>query len=176
MRHPIAELFAAGLVLALASPVAAAPGEAAPACARIDDSALPVAFAGWRAPTPRAAAARADAAGAIAPGDAVALRLLPAEAVTLAAPPARNKPAAAPYAGLIGIEIARVGRYRVALSTPGWIEIVTGGGAVAFTAHGHGPACASIRKIVDFALPAGRHLVQITSNPGADAKLMIVAD
>jgi hypothetical protein len=41
-------------------------------------------------------------------------------------------------------------------------------------AHGHGPACASIRKIVDFALSPARYDVRLSGTTAASISLLVV--
>ncbi|PZO77611.1 MAG: hypothetical protein DI632_08755 [Sphingomonas hengshuiensis] len=55
-----------------------------------------------------------------------------------------------------------------------WIDVVDGTHGVASVDHGHGPACSGIRKMVDFDLPAGTHVVQITGSR-EDSLTMMVA-
>lgn len=131
----------------------------------------------WVRPVPLAAARTVDAAGAatLAPGQAARVALLPGAEVTLAAEPGR---ASSPqsYAGLLRFTTARAGTYRFALSAPAWIEVVGADGKRAeSTAHGHGPACSGIRKIVDFALAPGGHLVQLSGAPAGEITVMAIA-
>lgn len=71
--------------------------------------------------------------------------------------------------------VPEAGRYRVALDQPGWIDLVKDGKALTSVAHGHGPDCSTIRKIVDFDLAAGRYTLKLTKLTKASAKLMLVA-
>lgn len=78
------------------------------------------------------------------------------------------------YGGLFGLTVKRAGTYRVALGSAAWIDVLAGKRAVASTAHGHGPACSGIRKMVDFPLKAGRYTVQIATSGTPDLALMVV--
>lgn len=134
------------------------PGGAAP----------PAELAGWRAP----AAALAPSAPLVL-GTAGDLALRSETEVQLVAAPGKAS-AAGSHAALAPLVIAAPGLYRAALGGPAWVDIVVNGKAAASVAHAHGPACTGIRKMVDFRLPAGRHLVQIAGSPAATIKLMVV--
>jgi hypothetical protein len=71
--------------------------------------------------------------------------------------------------------ITKGGRYRVALDQAAWIDIVRDGKALTSVAHGHGPNCTTIRKIVDFDLTPGAYTLKLTKLTKASAKLMLVA-
>lgn len=79
------------------------------------------------------------------------------------------------FNGFAPLRIDRAGRYGVALSHAAWIDVTRGKeAALRSIAHGHGPACSTIRKVVDFDLSAGTYLVQIGNSPAAEVKVMIV--
>ena len=62
---------------------------------------------------------------------------------------------------------------------PGWIDVLPGaegGEALKSVAHGHGPDCSTIRKIVRFQLPPGSYRAVVSGLLQAKAKLMLVAD
>lgn len=71
--------------------------------------------------------------------------------------------------------ITQPGRYRVALDQPGWIDIVRDGKALTSVAHGHGPNCTTIRKIVDFDFVSGNYTLKLTKLTKPRAKVMLVA-
>ena len=52
-------------------------------------------------------------------------------------------------------------------------EKVAHGATVVSTAHGHGPPCSGIRKVVDFTLTPGRYVVQLTT--GGDPVVGVIA-
>ena len=68
------------------------------------------------------------------------------------------------------------GTYGVALGAKGWIDLYRVGDRtpLASTAHGHGPDCSGIRKIVRFALTPGEYRVVVGGLEGASARLMLV--
>lgn len=133
---------------------------------------VPAALSAWGQGTPVSAAADANAP-TIAVGKPVEVALHPAAHLKLPAPPAKAA-AADSHGGLVAFAMPRAGKVRVALSAGAWIELVSGGKAVASTEHGHGPRCSGMRKIVDFDLPAGHHLIQLSGSPEASVRLMVV--
>jgi hypothetical protein len=68
------------------------------------------------------------------------------------------------YGGLVLIDVREAGTYRVALDSAAWIDLVRGKQAVTSSAHGHGPDCTGIRKMVDFPLTPGSYILQIAAN------------
>ncbi|MFV3076625.1 hypothetical protein [Niveispirillum fermenti] len=161
MRHMLRGLSLA--VTILASPPLAA-GEAADCAGGTVPP--PPELAAWTAPAQGglpAAVTVADAP-AVMIGTAVELALRPSGTVDFPVTPGRDgKPES--HAGLLTLDIARAGTYRVALGSAAWVDIVRDGASIASVAHGHGPACTGIRKIVDFPLAAGRHVLMIAASP-----------
>lgn len=99
----------------------------------------------------------------LAVGQPRRVSLVPVRNIRFAAPPER-----APGRGAVGavlpVRIARAGTYRVALSGPLWIDMVSGTRRVASSANTQGPRCSGIRKIVDFRLSPGLHRVQLAAS------------
>jgi hypothetical protein len=146
-------LFAALLLLQ------AAP--AAPECAATD-AGLAANLAGWTAP---GAEFGINKAVVLKAGDFALLEGAPAGA----------KPGGA---AMIGFKVETVGRYGVALDQRGWIDLLpgaTGGEALKTVAHGHGPECSTIRKIVRFDLRPGVYRLYLTGLGKPEAKVMLVA-
>lgn len=146
-------LFAA-LLLLQASP-------AAPRCAATD-AALPATLSGWAAPATEF-------------GVNKAVMLQAGDAAKLAGVPAGAKPGGAV---MIGFRVEKAGRYGVALDQRGWIDVVpgaVGGEALKSAAHGHGPQCSTIRKIVRFDLQPGLYRLYLTGLDKPAAKTMLVA-
>lgn len=126
---------------------------------------LPAALSGWPAKAPLAAAA--DMAGlpaaTVTPGKAVDLTLLPTPQVHYALRPERPGGSVS-HGGMVAFAVPSAGTYRVALGSGAWIDMVRDGTAMASTAHGRGPACSGIHKMVDFALEPGSYTLQIVGN------------
>ncbi len=157
-------LTAAVLTGAALVPVAAraqmAP-DAPPACTAVD-KAVPAPWTGWTTPEPVQGGATLGTAGKLVVGHtySAALSASPALAYVVPLP----KPAAAgSFAGLFTLSIVTAGTYSIALSNGAWIDVAPSGGpALASVAHGHGPACTTIHKVVDFALQPGAYVVQVS--------------
>ncbi len=126
------------------------------------DAALPAPLAAWTL-VPN---------GELAPGKAVMRPTLEPAAVVPALP-AGAKPGRAMSTGFT---VTVPGTYGIALDEPGWIDVTPGGQAtpLASTAHGHGPDCSTIRKIVRYHLEPGFYRVTVTGLQAAMAKLMVV--
>ncbi len=151
----------------MAEPEAACPATPAP---------LPPELAGWAAPAPLAAATSADATAAatVTPGRAVELALKPTPQITYAKRP-EQPGGSVSHGGMVALDVARAGVYRVAISTGAWLDVVLGGAALQSVNHGRGPACSGVRKMVDFRLEPGRYIVQIAANGTPSIRLLVAA-
>jgi hypothetical protein len=168
-RHFLVTLAGLALIAPTASALAEEPDCSAGA------PALPAELAGWASRD--AATAAADPAGAAASplqiGRAADAALKPSDDVRFAAPPGKAGEGES-YAGLLAFTVETPGSYRVALGAGAWIDVVRDGGALVSTAHGHGPACSGIRKMVDFTLTPGTYLLQIAASPKPSIAVMVV--
>lgn len=71
--------------------------------------------------------------------------------------------------------IRKAGTFGVALSEPGWIDVAPmRGKPLASAAHGHGPQCSTIRKIVRYRLRPGTYRVTVNKLKATRARLMLV--
>jgi hypothetical protein len=129
-------------------------------------------LAPWANPLALTAGADARDQPALAVGRAADLMLLPTPQVHYPLRP--EKPGGSiSYGGLVGITVTRPGTYRIALSSGAWIDLVRDGKAATSTAHGHGPACTGVRKMVDFPLTPGRYTLQIGANGQARMTVLV---
>ena len=154
-----------------ANPVPMAESGGAAACS------APVAATGvlapWGAPAPVTAGTVDSAAPVLAPGRAVTAALAPTPQVTYPLRP--EKPGGAvSHGGLLALQIDAAGTYRIALGSPAWIDLVRDGQPVISTAHGHGPDCTGIRKMVDFPLQPGRYLLQVSASGAPAVEVLVV--
>lgn len=127
--------------------------------------ALPADLAGWTARSPLTGASKAGglSRAALTIGKGVDAALTSTADVRYVVRP--EKPGGSvSYGGLFGFTIAEAGTYRVALGSGAWIDVLKDGKAATSSAHGHGPACSGVRKMVDFALEPGRYVLQIAAN------------
>ncbi|MCI4592374.1 hypothetical protein MOK15_20100 [Sphingobium sp. BYY-5] len=145
-----------------------------PAAACSAPADLPPALASWPNAKPLQAAGERKtlAAATLTPAQAVAMSLLATPKVAYPLRP--EKPGGSvSYGGLARFTVAQAGTWRVALSTPAWVDVVRDGKASISTAHGHGPDCSGIRKMVDYALEPGDYVLQIAAN-GSDKVTLLV--
>lgn len=168
--------FAAGAVFLAGPALAQAAPHAAAACAEVSDSRLPADFSAWASPAHQMQASAGGAADMVPllPVDRPAeVRLLPAGAVALPVAPGQARTPDKAHAGLVRITIPQAGTWRLAASTPVWIDVVSGRTPVASSGHGRMAPCTSLRKVVEFPLAAGDYLVQLSGNPGPDLRLLL---
>lgn len=142
---------------------------ATPACA------APVAstgdYAAWNQPKALIAGREAAAPAMLTLGGAAQVALSATPDVHYAHRP--EKPGGSvSYGGLLALDIAKAGTYRIALGSAAWLDVVGKDGPLLSIAHGHGPDCTGIRKMVDFTLEPGRYLVQISAN-GAPSVIVL---
>ena len=130
---------------------------------------IPPELAGWRTMVPVRAARNPQP---IAVGKGVRATLLPGGDVVYPLAPAK-KGTEGTSGGVFAFEIAKPGRYRVALGAGAWIDVVQGSRALASAAHGHGPECSPVRKMVDFDLQPGRYLLEVSGAPSGVLALMV---
>ena len=165
---------AAASVAALALPAAVHAEDAqAPACAAVP-APLPTELASWPDRAPLDAARRADRIGeaTLTVGKAVDAVLARTADVKYVLRP--EKPGGSvSYGGLFAFTAEQTGTFRVALGSGAWIDVVKDGKAVESTAHGHGPDCTGVRKMVDFPLEPGSYILQIAANGQAQLPLLV---
>jgi hypothetical protein len=144
-----------------------------PACATVDAD-LPAALASWPAKVDVVSAvAAADLSKAvIVIGQAARVSLHGTREVTYPVQPEKPGGSVA-HGGLLAFSINQPGAYRVALSTGAWIDVIRDGQPQRSTAHGHGPACSTIRKMVNFNLQPGHYILQISANADAEISVLV---
>lgn len=137
--------------------------------------ALPDALRGWASPTSLSAASTVSALdhAALQPGQAALVALRPMPDVSYALPP--DKPGEkVSSGGMVAFVAPKAGTYRVMLNAHAWLDVVRDGAAVASTHHEHGPACSGIGKTVDFPLPAGQSIIQLSGSGTSEIEVMMV--
>lgn len=155
------------LIAAILMQAPAATNDACPAVV-----APPAELSGWASPRPLDAGRDETHAAMLTPGVAVAARLPSTRNVRYVMRP--EKPGGSvSYGGVFAFTVATPGRYRIALGSAAWIDVLAQRKPAASVAHGHGPACTGIRKMVDFDLAAGRYVLQIAGNGSANLPLMV---
>lgn len=158
-------------LLLIAAPVLAQEAATDQRCATMRP-AIPAELSHWGQRTALAAGTSTRSAPVLVIGQAADLRLAAADRVTVATPPGRSvEPDGS--AGLALFQIERAGTYRVALGDAAWVDVVRAGRALPSRAHGHGPMCSGIRKIVDFDLSPGRYVLQIAGTSSSAVAVLI---
>lgn len=154
------------------SPMGGAPMGEAPACpAPVAPTGL---LAPWNAPVPVKAGADGAHAALLTGGQAAQVDLLPTPSVSYPLQP--EKPGGSvSHGGILALDVKQAGTWRIALGAGAWLDVVGDDGAQRSIAHGHGPECSGIRKMVDFALKPGHYTVQISANGGAQIRVLAVA-
>jgi len=131
-------------------------------------------FLSWRDPIAlQAASTRKGTAKAnLSAGQAAALTLLPTPEVAYVLRP--EKPGGSiSFGGLARFVVPTAAVWRVALGSGVWVDVVKDGKAQPSVAHGHGPQCSGIRKMVDYELQPGSYTLQISAN-GEDRLTVLV--
>ncbi|HEX7712240.1 MAG TPA: homogentisate 1,2-dioxygenase [Sphingomonadaceae bacterium] len=171
-RH-FAPAAALALLVSAAPSAAQQEGGAAAQCPAAP-APLPAELASWGARTPLAAGTQADRLGpaTLTIGRAVDATLVHTPDVRYPVRPEQPGGSVA-YGGLFAFTVAEAGTYRVALGSGAWIDVVKDGKAIESTAHGHGPDCSGVRKVVDFPLQPGSYTLQVAANGQAQLPLLV---
>lgn len=135
----------------------------------------PPEMADWARPANKPAAlSEAELAKApVAPGQAFKAGFSPVGQIKYRVPPEKAD-GPATYGGLYTLKIAEAGTYRIASSAAPWMDVFIGKNPVRSTAHGHGPECTGIGKMVDFPLQPGEYLLQFSESLTPDPEIMVV--
>jgi hypothetical protein len=123
------------------------------------------------------AAATADAVSKPIPlGVRHDLKLHPQREVTLAARPGKSMPNNDATAGMVAFRIPTDGRYRIALTTGHWLDVIDAGKVIPSLDFQGKPGCPLAHKFVEFQLPAGRELLlQLSGGTTTTAGVLITA-
>jgi hypothetical protein len=132
-------------------------------------------LSGWNNRAPLVSAQAAGAAARLTLGRAVNGMLSPTPEVSYVLRP--EKPGGSvSFGGTYTFTVPKAGHYRVALGSAAWIDVINAGNptkGLTSIAHGHGPDCSGIRKMVDFALEPGDYILQISANAQAELPLLV---
>jgi hypothetical protein len=110
--------------------------------------------------------------GPISIGQGTGLMLQPIDSIRLPIVPER-KPAPGTFGGVYTFNVKTGGTYRVVLEAGAWIDLVRGSESLKSVAHTEGPACSTIRKIVDFDLAPGLYKLQLSGAKKAPMRILI---
>ena len=129
---------------------------------------LPLELAGWAAP-----ATAMNDRRPFGLEKAVVVSLVPTAAFTFPKPPERA-PDPKSFSNSVTISLKRAGVYRLLANSGVWLDVVSSSGVQPSLSHRHGPACSGIRKMVDYRLSAGSHIIQISGSSTDSAKIMMI--
>jgi hypothetical protein len=133
---------------------------------------LPAGLEGWTRKQAVRAGATAKVATTLPLGVGVSATLLPTSKIAYAVRP--QKPGGSVSSGgIFAFTVPASGRYRVALGTGAWIDVLNDAIPATSVSHSHGPDCTGVRKMVDFDLKPGRYLLQVAGNRSATLLLMV---
>lgn len=156
------------LPLLLAAPAVAQDPATDPACTNVR-VALPPELAGWSQQVPVSAGVKPGEGATLTVGQAALVALHPAKHLALAP----SSKAADGNGGTLSLPITTAGTYRVALGGNAWVDLVQQGKAHPSIAHGHGPKCTGVGKIVDFKLAPGNYAIQLSGSEAANLTLLV---
>ncbi len=160
------------LALAVSVPAAAQMADA-PAAKSCDAPAdLPDAMTSWRSPVMAKIGADVSNGPMLIAGQAVTITLLPTPDVRYPVRPAKPGGSVS-YGGVARFIVDKAGTWRVALGSGAWVDVIKGKTAMTSVAHGHGPDCSGIRKMVDYDLKPGSYVLQVAAN-GTDSLPLLV--
>jgi hypothetical protein len=116
-----------------------------------------------------------DAASAppIVPDRLYQVTLSPQADVHLSAPPGHKPHSDGGWSGLIRLPISRPGVYRVSLSEGDWIDVVRDGAEISSEDHQGRSGCSAPHKVVQFRLPSGEVVIQLSGASSPTVKLAV---
>ncbi|HTN15113.1 MAG TPA: hypothetical protein VL094_09930 [Sphingomonadaceae bacterium] len=129
---------------------------------------VPAEWAGWESPSP------APQDGAIAAGTAWRFTLAPVEQVPLTGFDGKELPEGS-MGAVLTFTAPVEGTYLITVGDPMWIDVIGPDGVVESSAHGHGPDCSGIGKIVYFPLKPGAYRLELSAAQVDTSRLMIKA-
>ncbi|NHN88368.1 hypothetical protein GOB81_06960 [Acetobacter sp. LMG 1627] len=136
---------------------------------------LPEGLRGWSSPVEMRAATEVSGleSAVLTPGKAARVTLRRTAEITYALRPAEPGGKVS-SGGMIAFDAPVAGTYRVMLNVRAWLDVVHDGKALDAVHHQHGPACSTIGKMVDFPLPAGRSVIQLSGSGKPVSEVMVV--
>jgi hypothetical protein len=103
------------------------------------------------------------------------LALVPQTDVHLAVPAGHRPHGDGGWSGLLRLRVTKPGVYRVSLSEGDWIDIVSDGAQITSEDHQGRSGCSAPRKVVQFRLPSGEVLIQLSGALSSTVKLTVTS-
>jgi len=108
----------------------------------------------------------------IDPGSAATVRLSPQGDLAFpVAPPLPHAPAN--HGAILSTDIDEPGRYHVAISAPGWIDMVRAGKALEPIADRPGASGSGVAKVLDYDLEAGHYVLELSGMAAGEVSVSI---
>lgn len=128
----------------------------------------------FAAPAGPAVSAHGTPVATIPAGQAVDLVLAPQAEVKLLAPPGKAMLSDGAYAGVVMFQVPAEGVYRISLSLPAWVDVVSEGRTLPSEDFNGVPGCSAPHKVVTYRFPAGAQLgLQLSAASSANVRVAI---
>ena len=122
---------------------------------------------------PLTAGRDAGSGGELRPERLYDIWLTPQSQVDLSVPPGIKARVGNVFAGFAHVRIADAGRYRISLDQAAWIDVVGAQGVIASSDFAGQRGCSAPHKVVQFELPAGSVLLQVTGAAGVHLQVAV---
>ncbi len=126
-------------------------------------------------PQSLSAASAGAAASPLLPERLYALSLPLQEHLRLAVPLGNKAQFAGAFAGLVRLKVSVTGTYRISLDQAGWIDLLGAAGVVTSSDYAGAAGCRAPHKSVQFNLPSGDYLLQLSGVSTGGAQLAVTA-
>lgn len=127
----------------------------------------------WNVAHERAAFAQTPQSLSAASAGAAASPLLPERLYALSLLP--QEQLAGAFAGLVRLKVSVTGTYRISLDQAGWIDLLGAAGVVTSSDYAGAAGCRAPHKSVQFNLPSGDYLLQLSGVSTGGAQLAVTA-
>lgn len=101
------------------------------------------------------------------------ISLLPQATLALRVPAGVKSSFEGAFGGFARLNIASAGLYRVSVDQPGWIDLVSEHGVIPSSDFSGSHGCSAPHKVVQFDLPTGTVLLQLTGIAGSHVELLL---
>ena len=103
------------------------------------------------------------------------LAVAPQDGLRLLAAPGKHASLAGARGGFALLQVPSPGLWRIALSEAGWIDVIAGGQTLAARDFQGQHECVAPRKVVEFELPAGTAVLQLTGVRSEAVRITLTA-
>ena len=103
------------------------------------------------------------------------ITLTPQDKVSFVLAPAKKALADGAFAGMVKLHIPRPGKYRVSISEGFWMDVIVAGKFAPTEDFTGAHDCHAPRKIVQYVLPAGDLVLQLSNTNNANVRVTVTA-